>query len=495
MSGTFVVLAAGRGTRLGRVGESLHKALVPLDGRAALSHLFKRAGLGSKFVVCVGYRAEQLRQYVELAHPGLPVTFVHVESWDQIGGGPGRSLLAARPHVVGDLTFTSCDTLWEPFNLEEQGWSWAAVAPVPAGTSPARWCRLVADDLGKVERVFDKTTDKPEGWAYTGLAHIVGRDLETFWNGIERCEFVGGELQVSGGFTALAEAGHLFKERIAWTDIGDESAYRLAVAKYSGYDWTKIGQATYVLPEEGRVVKFSADESMIEARMLRANLLGNRVPQPLYRRGSMLAYPFVPGRTGYQVVESEGVQFIDEVADWLAEFPRVSVPRSFAYDLAYEFYHNKTRDRAARIESPELRRLVFDAIERIDFKDLAFGCDPGVFHGDANLGNILRTHEGNIIGIDWREDFAGVIDFGDLRYDRAKLLAGTVVNWDAARRGDFRPWDDGAECRQRLLARPEFGRDVQIIGALSLLNSAPLHAAPLDEVLVAHGASWLEELL
>ena len=40
---------------------------------------------------------------------------------------------------------------------------------------------------------------------------------------------------------------------VTWTDIGDEEAYAQAVAAISGYDWTKPGEVTWVLPETGRV--------------------------------------------------------------------------------------------------------------------------------------------------------------------------------------------------------------------------------------------------
>src|SRR5689334_1684934 len=99
---------------MGRAGESLHKALVPLDGKAVISHQIALAPPGARIIVCTGYRAAQVQDYLELAHPDLEVTYVVVKGWDQPGGGPGHSLLAARPLLAAgeDLIFTSCDTLW-----------------------------------------------------------------------------------------------------------------------------------------------------------------------------------------------------------------------------------------------------------------------------------------------------------------------------------------------------------------------------------------------
>src|SRR5690348_1231518 len=120
---------------MGRAGDSLHKALVPLDGKAVISHQIGLAPPGARIIVCTGYRAAQVRSYLV------------VKGWDQQGGGPGHSLLSVQPLVMADedLVFTSCDTLWHP---DEELWqgnvSWAAVAPVPAGTAPERWCRITS---------------------------------------------------------------------------------------------------------------------------------------------------------------------------------------------------------------------------------------------------------------------------------------------------------------------------------------------------------------
>jgi len=229
---TFVILAAGRGSRIGRVGESLHKALVPLENRAAISHIIGNVPDYSKLVICLGHRGDQIKEYVRLAHARRDVAFVNVEGWDQIGGGPGRSLLAAAPHIEGDLMFTSCDTLWKdrPFEWDH---SWVATAPIPTGTAPDRWCRVYTssqrqdDGSGLVLGILDKEPGGPdEGFAYTGLAHIAHGDLPAFWGGLRGDSLRNAELQVSGGLKAIMRHKRLYATRIHWTDIGDEASYR-----------------------------------------------------------------------------------------------------------------------------------------------------------------------------------------------------------------------------------------------------------------------------
>ena len=489
----FVILAAGRGTRMGRAGDSLHKALVPLDGKAVISHQIALAPPHARIIVCTGYRAPQVRNYLELAHPGANITFVPVPGWDKPGGGPGASLLAACDEVGwDDLIFTSCDTLWSG---ELPLGTWAAVAPVPAGTAPERWCRIsYSSQSRKVYVIYDKVASPEHGDAYTGLAMIARSDLAVFWAGIGSAGLLSGERQVTGGLQALIHRGRLKARRITWTDLGDEAAYTRAVAAYTGYDWTKPSEVTYVLPETGRVVKFHEDKDVLVRSAQRQETIASAVPELVGARPNMLAYNYVPGVTAYEAAEKD-MTVIPRLLNWaqghLWKPVRVLNP-AHACD---RFYRAKTIDRVAMLR-PGLRETAGDAVSRIKWDELERGCTPVTFHGDFNLGNVIAGLDGGFTAIDWREDFGGETAWGDRRYDLGKLAAGLIVHWGRARRGDFRPWPPGREHLDWLADwfGGEIPHDVMIIAALSLLNCAPLHAPPLDEVLVARGCALLEEL-
>lgn len=496
----FVILAAGRGTRMGRVGDSLHKALAPLAGRAVISHLIELAPPDARVIICTGYRSDQVVDYVSLAHPDRDVTYVQVPGWDEPGGGPGHSLLWARD-VVGDdrLIFTSCDTIWSP---DDELWkdedTWAAVAPIPTGTTRARWCRLVLGYEDEyVHRIYDKTDDYPDGgrdFAYVGLASISRIDLQAFWDGVERGTLISDERQVTGGLASV----DLKARRVRWTDVGDEESYQRAVATYTGYDWTKTDEATYVLPETGRVVKFWADPLIMRERAERAWMLGGAVPRLVDHNQTMIAYEYVEGDTCYETAEWDP-NLVHKLLTWGEEkiWRPVHVSHVERHDAAIRFYRDKTIDRIFQLR-PALRDLALDAYKHITlWSELIDQVEPVIFHGDFNFGNIIHTDRDTFVGIDWRQDFGGQTKWGDKRYDIAKLLGGMVIHWDHARRGDFRPWETGPLHINALNTHYPMNRvphDVMTIMALSLINSAPLHAAPLDEVLVSRGVAFLEEL-
>lgn len=502
----FVILAAGRGSRIGRVGDALHKALVPLEGRAILSHLFDMAPDGARLIVCLGHRAHQIRDYVALAHPDLDVTFIYVGGWDEPGGGPGRSLLAARSSIAPDedFVFTSCDTLWtEDPDLWEAETSWAGVAPMPVGSTPERWCRLRTMDSGRVAAVLDKTADRPDIInTYVGLSMIKAQDAAVFWDGVQGGSWVQRELQVTGGFDSLIPQHRLFTRHIHWTDVGDEQAYQRAIIEREGYDWNKSEEATWRIPEQGRVVKFWEDETIAKKKTQRASTMPKgAVPRVVDNRANMLAYSYAHGGTVYEMLPDVDIEALLDWADQMFWKPRPDAlkegmfPHSNIVARARDFYATKTRNRIARIVDNESRHVAWACLERIDWTTVVTGVEPCRWHGDFNFGNIIYDPDLDVFtGIDWRTDFAGVTEWGDKRYDVAKLLIGCRLNWDRIRHGDFAPWTEGAQYERTIRDRLKPGDDVDQIAVLALLSSAPLHGSPLDDVLVTQAARWMESI-
>jgi len=108
-----LVPAAGRGTRLGRIGAALPKALVPIDGRPAIDHIFEMlrdAGIQRVFLV-VGYKKEQLISYVEDGSDfGLKIA--HLAQPNQ--RGIAHALLQAEAFIDEDFVCLLGDTLLTP---------------------------------------------------------------------------------------------------------------------------------------------------------------------------------------------------------------------------------------------------------------------------------------------------------------------------------------------------------------------------------------------
>lgn len=112
-----IILAAGRGSRLRPLTDSLPKCLLPVGDATILERLLRNlesAGVGEAALVC-GYRMKQVRQAVE-AYPGgiaiHPVSNPFHEVADNL-----VSLWQARSHMDGDFLLINGDNVFSPAAL------------------------------------------------------------------------------------------------------------------------------------------------------------------------------------------------------------------------------------------------------------------------------------------------------------------------------------------------------------------------------------------
>lgn|GEM_PF-508341 len=110
-----VIPAAGKGTRLGKVGAALPKPLVPVAGRPVIDHIFemlKKAGM-SRVILIVGYKKEQILSYVgDGSDFGMSVSYVVQEN----PRGLASAVLTVKPFVKEDFLCVLGDTLLFPMD-------------------------------------------------------------------------------------------------------------------------------------------------------------------------------------------------------------------------------------------------------------------------------------------------------------------------------------------------------------------------------------------
>ncbi|MGZ5434787.1 MAG: nucleotidyltransferase family protein [Pyrinomonadaceae bacterium] len=113
---TAILLCGGRGERLRPFTESLPKALVPLNGKPLLEHLlnYLRASGVTRFVVCVGYKADAIEEFLK-DHKPAGCEIICVNSGDV---SMTDRILDARKHASGPVLICYGDTL---ANVELEG--------------------------------------------------------------------------------------------------------------------------------------------------------------------------------------------------------------------------------------------------------------------------------------------------------------------------------------------------------------------------------------
>lgn len=507
---TVCILTAGKGTRMGSYYKHVNKALLPINKKAIISHIIELFPSETEFVVAVGYLADQVKDYLMLAHPQTAIYFVEVENYDGPGSGPGHSLLCCESYLRKPFYFVSCDTLWSnllDFDLDR---NWLGVAKVPAEITQT-YCNFEINN-GFVVGVKDKVhAPWPPYKAFVGLCFF--KDYAIFWDGLKSKTLIAGEHQISNGIHAIIQKGAPLAIDIEWNDVGNLEQYKRAVGQYEDFDFGKSEEFLYIL--NGKVIKFFTNSTITEKRVQKSKLNPFVFPQIKDVRRGFYTYDFMYGKTLYQ---RNSPYLFQKFLQWLKErlWSEVSIDRFKMRDICKKFYYDKTMERLKlyhekyptqggpavinELEVPSTAELM----SLLPWEDFYSGI-PTFFHGDLQFDNILYNEkEDRFILIDWRQDFGGRIDMGDLYYDLAKLYGGIILNYDLIKLNLLSYFQKDGEITidfaQRFLSQTyldilsDFVKShgwslskVRLLVCLIYLNMAPLHHYPFDQMLYSLG--------
>jgi NDP-sugar pyrophosphorylase family protein len=164
MNVNVMLLAAGRSTRLGALGATLPKPLVPVCGYPAIAFglaACARAGLG-RAVVNVFHHGELLRATLGASSHGVALEYSVEEELLGTGGGlalarprfgPGP-LLVMNAKVVADLDL-------EAFVNAHAARPTAATMLLRDDPDARRWGAIAADETGRVVGILDARSPRP----------------------------------------------------------------------------------------------------------------------------------------------------------------------------------------------------------------------------------------------------------------------------------------------------------------------------------------------
>lgn len=518
------ILAAGVGKAMDHLDEHVSKAVLPVNNKAVISYMIEKFPKETEIVIAVGHQKESVIDYLSLAYPERKFRFVAVKKFVGPGTGPGYSLLSCRKYLKCPFIFTTADTIVsEDIPLPDR--NWMGIAPVHE-TEP--YCTVKIRN-GTVYQLDDKIkTDNH--FAFIGLAGI--KDYEVFFRTLESDKrAIAGEIQVSNGFKALLER-HLVPIGFTWFDTGMLENYTATNKNFSGeskFDFSKDNEFLYFV--NNRVIKFFADRSITDKRHHRSKgVLKGLVPAIEAKMGHFYSYLKIDGQTLYSVLNAQiTADFLEWAKIYLWKKPKLTKEQGKRFSEAcLKFYKDKTYERTEAFikktgeeEKTEVVNglkvsPVRELLKKVDWAYLAHG-EPTNFHGDLQFDNVLvRTKPKNakekFVLLDWRHDFGGLTDVGDLYYDLAKLYGGMILSYPLIKEGMFHFDTSGdevyyhyfikndlLEAKERyeeFLLENRFDiKKIKILTALIFLNMAPLHHAPFDQMLYHLGRKTLHKSL
>ena len=219
-----IVLAAGRGTRMGALTEEIPKPMLLVEGRPMLEHIVLRlreAGV-DRIVIVVGYRRELIERHFGSGFP--EVSFVTQEIVEGTASAVrlGRGFVGADPFLLtfGDILCGARNYTGIADSLERHAAS--AVLGVKYVEDPWHGAAVYADPEGVVSEMIEKP---PRG---TSATHWNSAGLYAFTPEIfpeidvaPRSER--GEYEITTAIRQLiARSGHvrMFEIDGAWRDVG-----------------------------------------------------------------------------------------------------------------------------------------------------------------------------------------------------------------------------------------------------------------------------------
>lgn len=420
-----LITASGTGSRLGDLTKYFNKSLIRVGKKPAISYIIESYPKDTKFVITLGYLGDIVKQFLEITYPELSIEFVYVDKYEGSGSSLLYSIRCAKDKLQSPFIYHACDTITSKINFNEN-------------------CVYLSKNMNfldeyrtydiKQNKLQEKKNNNTNCFPYIGVCSI--KDYEDFWNSVDHILTTDSELSDCSVINDMLLKDITFKYAYVseWYDIGNLKSLQIArdniPDKFQILD--KLDESIYMF--DSFVIKYFYDKKICKQRVDRTKSLDGLVPKILKFSENFYKYEFVDGDELSHVVDVYSFKNLlthSYKNMWSVEGPDIK-------ENCLSFYKTKTLKRLGDyfkrfdIEDSEYKinnvtiPKVYDLIYSIDFDSL---CDvkSSKFHGDFILENMI-INSNDITLIDWRQEFAGDIVWGDKQYDLAKMNHNLVID-------------------------------------------------------------------
>lgn len=507
------ILTAGKGSRLRDYTEKLNKALIPLNKKAAISHIIDKFDIKDEFIIALGHKGSQVKNFLKIQYPKHNFKFVKIKNYDKKGSGPGLSLKLCKKHLKKPFYFLSCDTLWNNTKiLKNQKKNWMAVGKKKYDDFGS-FCNLV-HKKNIIYDLFDKKIPKTNHYQFSGLAYVY--DWKIFWKHYSS-KLAENEVQVSSGFYNLIKNTKVELFKIDWIDIGTEQNYQSAIKLFEKYNFSKKSEFLYI--NKKQIIKIYSDKRKLRNIFQRSKIIKKFVSPNIKIKDQLLIQKFVDGDVLYNKLnisifknlmkflfnkfwmKNDKVDLSDDIKFF---YKKKTLSRLDDYLTKYRFFEHDF------INGKKLLKIK-NYIKKINWDIFMKEYKGSRFHGDLQFDNIIfNSKNSKFTLIDWRDKFGNNLEFGDLYYDIAKLYGGMIIDYTKIKQNKFTFLDYGKKVRFKMISIKNFEvyeklfknilfennidfKRVEILTALIFLNMSPLHYYPFDIMLFNRSKIMLDK--
>lgn len=511
-----LIPTAGLGSRLKGLSKNINKALVSISHKPAISHIIDKFPKDIEFVIPLGYKANTVKDFLTLSYPDRNFIFVEIDKFEGEDSGLGYTILQCEEYLQMPFIFISNDTIViEEIKAPEHNWMGYAQ------TDDNTQYRSIKIEKRNVIEICAKGAIG-DVKAYIGLAGIY--NYKEFWKAMKEGINQGAiEIGESFGLRSLISK-EIEALKFTWFDTGNIEALKKT------REYFKHTLEANILEKENEaiwfvnnsVIKFSTDKDFIKNRVKRSNSISNFIPNIYKSSENMYAYKKVQGEV---FSKKPSVKTFKYFLDWMESFWDKKILKGNENiefkETCNKFYKEKTYKRvkeyfttfeqldSEEIINGEMIPKVFELLDQVDWKYISEGI-PVRFHGDLHFENILINHDNKrpFTLLDWRQDFGGILEYGDLYYDLAKLNHGLIVSHELIEKNlfevnqklhtveyDFLRKQSLVQCelyfKKWIESKNYDFNKVQLMTALVYLNIAALHHFPYSKFLFYLGKSML----
>lgn len=508
---TVLITTSGTGSRLGDLTNYTNKSLVPIGDKYCISHIIDLYPNDTNFIITLGYFGNLVKDFLELAYPDKLFNFINVEPYKGEGSSLGFSMLQAKEFLQKPFIFHACDTIIKDININfKLDSNWIAGTKSNLESNQYRTFNVTDEQVIKINEKDENKYD----FVYIGLAGI--KDYDMFWSILEN-------LHNQDKYKSSLSDCHVLMEMLKsqtinsklikyWYDIGNITTLKYARSNINRefHVLDKIDESICFI--NGNVIKFFSNKNICHNRVKRFDLLGDTVPKLLGCKDNFYKSEFIDGEL---LSTYKNNFFIKELLIWSDKnlWIKKEKPTDF-YNVAKKFYFDKTKKRldmffkktGINSKKDTINNViipdVYELLKRIP-TDYLCNVEAYNFHGDFILDNIIKTKTGFKL-LDWRQDFGGLIDVGDIYYDLAKLYHNIHFNHENVVKNLFHIEIKNKKttvdlcCNFNLISQLkdfetfikqknlDFNK-VKLLAAIIWINMAPLHEHPLDLFLYYFG--------